>query len=79
MDPQQSKAGMDRRRFLRNAAAVGWGVPVMLTLMSSPAAAQGVGTICGTRQGNVCTQTAPCLTGLVCRRSDQDCRCQLPA
>ena len=74
---------VDRRRFLKQVAAISWGVPVMLTLMSGPASAQvPEDGVCGTKDpdaegGELCIVTAACATGLRCSPgTGQTCICK---
>lgn len=51
---QPSGTDIDRRRFIKRAAAIGWATPVILTAMASSAAASHAtdcvhsGSLCGT-------------------------------
>ena len=53
------KAGTDRRRFLKRALAVGWSTPVIMSILSEHAVAQGAA--CGSRSGgNPCPNNPDC-------------------
>jgi hypothetical protein len=80
MNSSANTSDVDRRRFLKQAAGVAWGVPVLLTLMSGPASAQE-GAVCGTKNpeaiGELCDVTTPCATGFRCSPSTgQTCICK---
>lgn len=65
-----NEQGQARRRFLKQAAVVGWGAPMIVTMMSRAASAQE--QVCGTTALNVdtnaifCNVSQPCGTALVC-------------
>ena len=67
------REGVDRRRFLKGAATIAWAAPVIATLSTSPAYANGEG--CGKvdELGN-CPE-GNCGTGLNCRRAGQSNNC----
>lgn len=56
-----SDEGQARRRFLKQAGAVAWGAPLIVTMMSRAAHAQP--NVCGDQSVTppfFCTVTAPC-------------------
>ena len=71
----KQREALDRRRFLKGAATVAWAAPVIATLSTSPAYANGVK--CGKLENGICP-TSGCATGLNCRRegNSQNCTCQ---
>lgn len=64
-----SAEGESRRRFLKQAGAVAWASPLIVTMMSRAAQAQDV-IECGTKIGGTgttaCTVTTPCGSPLQC-------------
>ena len=68
--PDEGRAGIERRQFVKAAAATAWAVPIILTV--APRANAAVSPIpCGTA-GMVCVPSAPvgspdsCCEGLTC-------------
>jgi hypothetical protein len=87
-DQVLTEQSASRRRFLKQAGAVAWGAPLIVTMMSRAAHAQAV---CGTQALDanppfalLCNETAPCGTAAVCAPDPGDlgagnnCICQAP-
>ncbi|MFN2589016.1 MAG: hypothetical protein ABR613_12985 [Actinomycetota bacterium] len=63
-DQALSEEGRARRRFLKQAGAVAWGAPLIVTMMSRAALAQPG---CGTQTApNACNITTPCGSPALC-------------
>lgn len=85
-DQVVSQEGRARRRFLKQAATVAWGAPLVVTMMSRAAQAQG--TVCGEYVVNpdptlpfaTCITFAACGSATSCQPTSQvsgsDCTCQ---
>lgn len=58
-DRQAEVSGMDRRRFLRNAATVAWAAPAIMTMMTQSA---GAAATC-IENGQACTLNSACCSG----------------